>query len=66
MVGGLWAVTITDFIQIIVAGAGIIAATFFTVNKLGGWSGMVEAVNSQTSANYFTMTQGWNPPMFCT
>ena len=35
VVGGLWAVTITDFIQIIVAGAGIIAATFFTVNKLG-------------------------------
>lgn len=61
VVGGLWAVTITDFIQIIVAGAGIIAATFFTIHHLGGWGGLVDAVNAQTTTNYFTMTQGVEP-----
>lgn len=61
VVGGLWAVTITDFIQIIVAGIGIIAATFFTVSKLGGWDGLTAAVNAQTTVNYFTMTEGVEP-----
>ena len=61
VVGGLWAVTITDFIQIIVAGLGIMVATFFTVQELGGWDGMVATINTQVDTNFFTMTEGVEP-----
>lgn len=61
VVGGLWAVTITDFIQIIVAGVGIMIATFFTVNQLGGWGGMMTTINEQVDTNFFTMTDGVQP-----
>jgi SSS family solute:Na+ symporter len=43
-VGGLWAATITDFIQLIVASGGIIAAFTAVLWRLGGWGGFVSAI----------------------
>ena len=60
--GGLWAVTVTDFIQIIIAGLGLIAATVFVVVKGGGWD--VIAAQIQTTNvpdNYFSLLQGTEP-----
>lgn len=60
--GGLWAVTVTDFIQIIIAGFGLIAATIFVVVKGGGW----DVISAQIQAtdvpdNYFSLLQGTEP-----
>lgn len=60
--GGLWAVTVTDFIQIIIAGVGLIAATIFVVVKGGGW----DVISAQIQAtgvpdNYFSLLQGTEP-----
>lgn len=60
--GGLWAVTVTDFTQIIIAGLGLIAATIFVVVKGGGWdviSTQIQATN--VSDNYFSLLQGTEP-----
>ena len=60
--GGLWAVTVTDFIQIIIAGVGLIAATIFVVVKGGGWdiiSTQIQATN--VPDNYFSLLQGTEP-----
>ena len=60
--GGLWAVTVTDFIQIIIAGVGLIAATIFVVVKGGGWdviAGQLQAVN--VPDNYFSLLAGTEP-----
>lgn len=60
--GGLWAVTVTDFIQIIIAGVGLIAATIFVVVKGGGWdviSAQIQATN--VPDNYFSLLQGTEP-----
>lgn len=60
--GGLWAVTVTDFIQIIIAGVGLIAATIFVVVKGGGWdviSTQIQATN--VPENYFSLLQGTEP-----
>lgn len=60
--GGLWAVTVTDFIQIIIAGLGLIAATIFVVVKGGGWdviSTQIQATN--VPDNYFSLLKGTEP-----
>lgn len=58
----VWAVTVTDFIQIIIAGVGLIAATIFVVVKGGGWdiiSTQIQATN--VPDNYFSLLQGTEP-----
>lgn len=60
--GGLWAVTVTDFIQIIVAALGLIAATAFVVVKGGGWdviAAQIQAAN--VPDNYFSLLRGVEP-----
>jgi len=60
--GGLWAVTVTDFIQIIIAGVGLIAATIFVVAKGGGWSvisGQIQATG--VADNYFSLLKDVEP-----
>lgn len=54
-VGGLWAATITDFIQLIVASGGIIAAFTAVLWRLGGWGGFVSSIqlNINKSTNGF-------------
>lgn len=46
-VGGLWAVTLTDFVQVLVASIGVFAAAIFVLNYLGGYGAMVGKVTAQ-------------------
>lgn len=60
--GGLWAVTVTDFIQIIIAGVGLIAATIFVVVKSGGWGVIAAQIQAAgVPGNYFSMVKGVEP-----
>ncbi|ADL08226.1 sodium:solute symporter family protein [Thermosediminibacter oceani] len=44
MVGGLWADTLTDFIQIIIAAIGVVWATMIVLSKAGGMAGLSSLV----------------------
>lgn len=44
--GGLWAATITDFIQVIIAGVGVIVAAALVMGDTGGFAGMQEMINA--------------------
>lgn len=60
--GGLWAVTVTDFIQIIVAVAGLISATVFVIIKNGGWDVIAaRIVETNVPDNYFNLLKGTEP-----
>ena len=60
--GGLWAVTVTDFIQIIVAAVGIISATVFVVVKGGGWDTIAAQIETTgVPDNYFNLLEGTEP-----
>ena len=60
--GGLWAVTVTDFVQIIVAALGLIGATIAVISHNGGLD-MVAAKIAETNVpdNYFNLLQGTEP-----
>lgn len=60
--GGLWAVTVTDFIQIIIAGVGLVAATIFVIFKSGGWDDIAaQLAAADVPDNYFSLLQGTEP-----
>lgn len=60
--GGLWAVTVTDFIQIIIAGVGLIAATLFVVVQSGGWDTIAAQLQAaDVPDNYFSLLAGTEP-----
>ncbi len=60
--GGLWAVTVTDFIQIIIAGVGLVAATLFVIFKSGGWDDIAAQLTAaDVPDNYFSLLQGTEP-----
>lgn len=42
-VGGMWAVTLTDFVQTIVIIVGLLALSFEMLARVGGWQNMVAA-----------------------
>ena len=45
-IGGLWAATLTDFIQIIIAGVGCIAAALIVISNTGGWEATAAMINN--------------------
>lgn len=60
--GGLWAVTVTDFIQIIIAAVGLMVATIFVLNKDGGWDAITAQLLTQDiPGNYFNLLKGTEP-----
>lgn len=60
--GGMWAVTVTDFVQIVVAAVGLIAATIFTIVKSGGWAAVVEKIAATNPPdNYYNILKGTEP-----
>lgn len=60
--GGLWAVTVTDFIQIIVAAVGLIAGTVVVVVRFGGWDAIVAKIaETNAPSNYYHLLQGTEP-----
>lgn len=60
--GGLWAVTVTDFIQIIVAALGLIAAALVVLTQVGGWDALVAQIQTtDVPGNYFSLLKDTEP-----
>lgn len=60
--GGLWAVTVTDFIQIIVAAVGLIVAAIVVLTHTGGWDALVTQIQAtNVPDNYFHLLKGTEP-----
>lgn len=57
IMGGLWSVTLTDFIQVFLIVIGMIIAVPFALNYAGGWSQIVANVPEGT----MSMFQGYDP-----
>ncbi|MFW6270468.1 MAG: sodium:solute symporter family protein, partial [Bacillota bacterium] len=58
VLGGLWAATITDFIQVIIAGVGIVVAAAIVLGNTGGFAGMQESIlanHSDLASGYFSI-----------
>lgn len=58
----MWAATITDFIQVIIAGVGVIVAAALVLGNTGGFGGLQQIIQSSKNVydpgyfNLFTMT----------
>ncbi|MBD5153807.1 MAG: sodium:solute symporter family protein [Oscillibacter sp.] len=57
IMGGLWSVTLTDFVQVFLIVIGMIIAVPFAMNMAGGWSNVVANVPAET----FDMFKGYSP-----
>ena len=57
IMGGLWSVTLTDFVQVFLIVIGMIIAVPFALNMAGGWSNVVANVPAET----FDMFKGYSP-----
>ena len=57
IMGGLWSVTLTDFIQVLLIIIGMIIAVPFAMNMAGGWGNVVANVPAET----FDMFKGYSP-----
>ncbi len=57
IMGGLWSVTLTDFIQVFLIIIGMIIAVPFAMNMAGGWGNVVANVPAET----FDMFKGYSP-----
>ncbi|KUO49233.1 MAG: sodium:solute symporter [Desulfitibacter sp. BRH_c19] len=57
VMGGLWGVTITDFIQMFLIIGGMALAIPFTLNAVGGWGNVVAALPAEQLS--FTGKIGW-------
>ena len=56
--GGLWAATITDFIQVIIAGVGVIIAAALVWGEAGGFAGLeqtIRASHTMVDGKYFDL-----------
>jgi SSS family solute:Na+ symporter len=64
-VGGLWAATLTDFIQIIIAAVGIVAAyvaVFLRLQDTGGFISSIQVNLGETAQSFFSLmgTGDWS------
>ena len=57
IMGGLWSVTLTDFVQVFLIIVGMIIAVPFAMNLAGGWGNVVANVPAET----FDMFKGYSP-----
>ena len=58
VLGGLWAASITDFIQVIIAGVGVIVAAALVLGDAGGLSGlqeMIETSRGSVESGFFNL-----------
>ncbi|MBM4082233.1 MAG: hypothetical protein FJ278_21190, partial [Planctomycetes bacterium] len=53
--GGMWADTLLDFIQMFFTAGGIALVFFFVLHAVGGWSGMVTDARSLNVSDPFTL-----------
>ncbi|MFY9140711.1 MAG: sodium:solute symporter family protein [Thermacetogeniaceae bacterium] len=59
VIGGLWAVTLTDFVQVSIAAIGAIIAAVVALSKTGGYQSLVGAVTAQgVGEGFFTLSGG--------
>ena len=56
IMGGLWSVTLTDFVQVFLIVIGMLAAVPFALDYAGGWTSIVANVPPET----FNMFQGYD------
>ncbi|MDO5562749.1 MAG: sodium:solute symporter family protein [Synergistaceae bacterium] len=56
VMGGLWSVTLTDFVQVFLIIFGMMAALPFSINMAGGWDNVVANVPPET----FNMFKGYD------
>lgn len=57
VMGGLWSVTMTDFVQVFMIVIGMIIAVPFALGEAGGWGNVVANVPPET----FDMFKGYSP-----
>ncbi len=57
VMGGMWSVTITDFVQVFLIVLGMAAAIPFSIRYAGGWSNVVANVPADT----FNLFKGYSP-----
>ena len=57
IMGGLWSVTLTDFVQVFLIIIGMIIAVPFAMRLAGGWGNVVANVPAET----FNMFKGYSP-----
>ncbi len=57
VMGGLWSVTMTDFVQVFMIVIGMIIAIPFALSEAGGWGNVVANVPPET----FDMFKGYSP-----
>ena len=57
IMGGLWSVTLTDFVQVFLIVIGMIIAVPFALNMVGGWDNVIANVPPET----FDMFKGYQP-----
>jgi len=57
VMGGLWSVTMTDFVQVFMIVIGMILAIPFALNTAGGWQNVVANVPPET----FNLFKGYSP-----
>ena len=57
VMGGLWSVTMTDFVQVFMIVIGMILAIPFALRTAGGWDSVVANVPAET----FNMFKGYSP-----
>ena len=57
IMGGLWSVTLTDFVQVFLIVIGMIIAVPFALNRAGGWDSVVANVPPET----FDLFKGYSP-----
>lgn len=57
VMGGLWSVTMTDFVQVFMIVIGMIIAIPFALGEAGGWANVVANVPPET----FDMFKGYSP-----
>lgn len=48
MIGGMWAVALTDFVQVVILTIGLVALSVIVLNDVGGWSVIVEQLPRDT------------------
>ena len=57
IMGGLWSVTLTDFVQVFLIVIGMIIAVPFALNRAGGWDSVVANVPPEA----FDLFKGYSP-----
>ncbi|MDK2880379.1 MAG: solute:Na+ symporter, family [Clostridia bacterium] len=59
VIGGLWAVTLTDFVQVSIAALGAVIAAVVALSRTGGYQSLVATVTAQgVGEGFFTWSGG--------